>query len=281
MCSFNIPDLIGFLTFLIIIVLFVACIIWLIITKRKERWTIFLILSGFLCVLFLFMPIILQNQCIASIVDSLLNGLRYADYKSSFIESVGGMLGTVLAIFGALWADNELNQKQRKEEDRRQEKEQKQQDAVNARIIYYDFLFVFQQMKEKYESASTETDDNLKKEAFHRSIINHRILIDDQWIRTVAVLPEDPFDHTKRHHIYSLYDRICSIRTAIENCQEGYVKSKVDKAYSGVKELLEIAPNAHRIVPTNPDNETIARQNMSDNVWSDLIATARINQSSQ
>lgn len=262
----------------------ILLIIWICSTvylwkRKKEKWTRLLIISSSVAILFCISPLILQGPLFFSFADWLMSGIKYAEYKSSFLESIGGMLGTVLAIFGALWADNELNQKQRNEEDKRKEEEQAQLDAVNARIVYYDFLFVFKQMHEKYDSASQKPENDKLKE-FYNSIMNHRILIDDQWIRTVSLLPESIFPDDKRHHIYLIYDYISRIRTTIENCQQGFNDQIVEQAYKCTEDLLKIAPSEYRTKLDNPTAEIAAKQNLSDGVWKDLSNTARILKSS-
>ena len=48
----------------------------------------------------------LRFSCFSNIVESFLKSLKTEGYKSSYIEMIGALLGTFLAITGALWTQH-------------------------------------------------------------------------------------------------------------------------------------------------------------------------------
>ena len=83
-------------------------------------------------VLFVLAPLLLKINFFNNATSWFLKALKFEGYKSSYLETVGALLGTFFAITGALWT-------QRKEE-RRKEKQVLREVAT---VIYYDFEFAY------------------------------------------------------------------------------------------------------------------------------------------
>lgn len=81
-------------------------------------------------VIFVASPVILRNEQVYKWISLLLGSLKQEGYKSSYIETIGALLGTFLAISGALWTQRRIDRK-------------KEKGAVreNALIMYYDLKF--------------------------------------------------------------------------------------------------------------------------------------------
>ena len=82
--------------------------------------------------IFICSPLLLRIPCVRELFSWFLQPLGDSDYKSSYIETFGAILGTFLAVAGALWT-------QRKIDEAAAQKEVKE----SALIVYYDFEFAF------------------------------------------------------------------------------------------------------------------------------------------
>ena len=146
-----------------------------------------MIIATAACVIFLAYPLLLSETGFAyEAADTYFSGLGDSDYKSSFLESIGGMLGTFLAITGALWTQHYFEQEQEHKED-----------IQNTTVIYYDFKFAFTEIKEKLEDCAKDhsaipeqiTPNLITGRDLHDKFTSYRIQIDSKWINNVAKLP--------------------------------------------------------------------------------------------
>lgn len=87
--------------------------------KIKTAYIAMLIIT----VLFLLIPLLLKIPFIACVVSWIMGGFRIADYKSSYLEVLGGIAGSWLAITGAIYTQRIFD-----EERKQTEKEKKQQE---------------------------------------------------------------------------------------------------------------------------------------------------------
>lgn len=257
---------------------FVAAIICLsfvvyLFCRCKNTWDTVFCASCTLCLLYLAVPKLLNFHFVYNLVDAFFKSLQYIEYKSTFVEAVGSLLGTATAIFGALWADNFLEQAREQEED-----------AKNARVIYYDLKIIFGQLQKIMEDSSVNNSSNKvmnpiffgNYNLFAGTIHNYRILFDEHWIRTVASLPDSSFDTDLREHIYILYDHLCRIKHALDRCPVSYIdNSHIDEyctAYSEIFDLVMIAPDEYRPDFSNEslkDSQKKSREK-TEKVWSEL-----------
>lgn len=141
---------------------------------------LFLIVS-IITVIFIASPWWLECDNLSSGVSNILDTLKTEGYKITYIETMGAILGTFLAISAALWTQ--------RRENKRQEKNSIKEAAV---IVYYDFKFAFEDLF-KFEKAyacikpgiENEYDD-LEYFLKYKSTI--KIYIDSNWIANVAKL---------------------------------------------------------------------------------------------
>lgn len=214
-------------------VLLLAILIRLIFVT-KDRWSKLLIASLFACILFLSTPQLLKIGFVYNLVDSFFSGLQYSDYKSSVIESIGGMLGTFLAIIGALWTQHYFEQE-----------EERKTDIQNATVIYYDFKFAFREIQERLKLFCCEEKININElnpdtVVFCNLVAffsGYRILIDSNWISNVAKLPSD-FTAQEIEHIYNLYGLINSINISLDSINHTQEKYSVISDTRRVSDLI-------------------------------------------
>lgn len=171
-------------------------------------------ISLILTVLFVISPLVLQISPIKHIASLFLSALTSESYKSSFMESVGSILGIALTITGTLYIQKKIDERVEKE------KQEKEANDVRYRIIviYYDLKLAFKDIAKMYNflvisAFSTETD---KAEKFYKFASKIELYIDDGWIRNVASL-HDVFDEDLLEQIFLIYGDICSIKAGLKS----------------------------------------------------------------
>lgn len=71
-------------------------------TKDKRKHGAFTIMC-LITILFIVMPLLLKGPVTNKLVAWILSGLKYQEYKSAYLGLVGGILGTWMAITGAIY----------------------------------------------------------------------------------------------------------------------------------------------------------------------------------
>lgn len=193
----------GFSIFFFVISILV--IVFAIKNWKKDKWLSLLLIAVLVCFLFLCYPILLNEDAANTVADNYFTGLRYREYKGSFLESVGGMLGTFLAIVGALWTQHHFEQEQ-----------ERKAEIETATIIFYDFKFAFREVHQKLNKCrnSDPAQENFDEKKIRDHFINYQILIDNKWIRNVSRLSNN-FNTSDIEEIYYVYGLISSINQAI------------------------------------------------------------------
>ncbi len=198
--------------------------------------------SVIIACIFVISPLLLRNNSISITASKIFEPLKLEGYKSSYIETVGSLLGTFLAITGALWT-------QRKEEKRKEKQEIKEA----ATIIYYEFktaledifslVSTYEEEKEKQlldlNNKIQDMQTKLAKEN-NRNYINEirektrqveeiknnknllspynyiEIYIHENWICNAAKL-NTMLSDAELKQIYELYGKILLCRSYLDN----------------------------------------------------------------
>lgn len=180
--------------------------------RNFNKDNILFMISVCVVILFLGSPILLRIRAINYLVTFVLSPLKEQGYKSSYIETVGGMLGTFLAVTGALWTQRRI--------DLNNERNAVKKAAV---IVYYDFKFAFEDIfafERSYACIKPGTknqyDDRQYFIEYSRKI---ELYIDSNWIHNVAelcgALPDDDIKQ-----IYKIYGDLETIKSAFEKDDE-------------------------------------------------------------
>lgn len=153
--------------------------------KNIKEWIIdnlFFLVIGMISILFITSPIWMNFEYLARIVSIFLLPLKKDGYKSSYVETMGALLGTFLAVSGALWTQRRIDSKKEKEKVRER-----------TLIIYYDFKFVFDDVKnlmsEYQYNASVKGNSFITsqdREFFKEYSKGLKVHIDQDWITHVA-----------------------------------------------------------------------------------------------
>lgn len=191
------------------------------IKKTKLIFKIFILdknglfwISFSLTVLFVVSPIILQIPQIKNIASLYFQTLTSESYKSSFMESIGSILGIALTITGTLLIQKKI--------DERKDKEKLKKEANDVRyriiVIYYDLKLAFKDIGKMYSYlvAATFFTEGDKVKNFYQVASKYELYIDEGWIRNVASL-HDVFDEDLLEQIFLMYGDICSIRIGLKS----------------------------------------------------------------
>ena len=145
----------------------------------KSKRIIQVIIFVTLCVisgLLICSPLLIKISFVYTFVQSILQAFKSRDYKIVYIETIGSLIGTFLAITGALWTQRIVDT------NNEQEKAKK-----IAAIIYYDLSVNIDNFKqilmEVYPEVKLDgpTDDIKSKTKFRNSYSKNRIYFIPNW----------------------------------------------------------------------------------------------------
>lgn len=220
-----------------------------------------------ICLCYIAFPKLLESEWFYNLVDRIFSGLKYSVYKSTFAENFGALLGSAIAIIGALWTEHHIAQ----------EKEKKAA-IENARVIYYDFKFAFDEVKEKLQQffdTQRITVDSFNEAKFNEldpylSFVSYRILIDGDWNRNVSRM-SDYFTSSEIEDIYYVYGEINALNIALS-----HGGSVVNKALLNFYAIIpgEKTINVNKINPKLSDMEQ-----KTIHIWTKLKGVANIKES--
>ncbi len=206
--------------------------------KRKNTNLLFIIVSA-ISATFIFIPLILRIELIHRSISWFLCPL--GEYGSSYIETLGAILGTFLAVTGALWTQRKIDEVQDKKELRE-----------SALIVYYDFKFAFNDIIRfmmRYLSRQKticNTLNNLEEFKVQKEKTHIYIYIDDNWIQNVAKLSYT-LSSNEIQMIYKLYGDLSTIRRAFNSSINEMNEDDAQSAYSVMyKDFCKIECNLTR-----------------------------------
>lgn len=196
------------------------------INNKNNLFVIVSIISG----IFIISPLLLRIPFIYGICSWFLQPLGNSGYKSSYTETFGAILGTFLAVTGALWTQKKI--------DKAAEKKELKESAL---IVYYDFKFAFSDIITFMKSYlfSQEKVENIIEdfETYKKLRKKYYIYIDDDWIHNVAKLSSS-LSSNEIQIIYKLYGDLNTIKkvfnTSINNISDDEEKLAYSKMFNEI-----------------------------------------------
>lgn len=179
--------------------------------RKRRRCFMRLLLQGLmmlpvaLAILFLASPYALKVPCIFDSVAVFFEPLKNEEYRGAFIGACGGMIGSFLAITGALWVERRLAK----------DKDQKEIEKI-ALILYYDIKLFYKDVCPLAANIANilncQFDIKKKYTLFKNNIGIH---IHPDWISLVASLKEE-LRSDEIEQIYLFYGNVSDMKSAIE-----------------------------------------------------------------
>lgn len=174
---------------------------------KRKMFNVPLIFSVFLAILFLISPLLLSCPWIYNKVDLFFEPLNSTEYKGAFIGACGGMIGSFLAITGALWVERQLvKDSERKEIEK------------NALILYYDMTLFYQEVAPLATNIARILgipERSLKEKKYMNFKNQIGVHIHPDWIGLVASL-KDHLSQTETEQIYTFYGCVSDMKDKIE-----------------------------------------------------------------
>ncbi|WP_160680285.1 hypothetical protein [Clostridium sp. C8-1-8] len=173
---------------------------------------------------FLITPILLRVPFFSNLFSLLLSPLKTTEYKSSYIETFGAILGTFMAVSGALWTQKKID-----------EVTEKKNLKESALIIYYDFYFATNDIRDLMENylnsqgVIANTLDDIDK--FKRYKKKYRLYLDDNWIRNVASLSHILSSEDTKI-LYKVYGDLNTVKQVINISEDQLSIEDAKTAYS-------------------------------------------------
>lgn len=190
-------------------------------------------ISIIISVMFIICPLLLRLSAFETMISLFLRPLKEQGFKSSYIETLGAILGTFLAISGALWTQRRFEQ----EAESRIEEERKRERLL---IIYYDFKFVFDDIQNnmnfylyKKEGAIYSVLVTKDVDIFRKQWKKFKIHIYNDWIANVASVSKY-FTQDEIKLIYEIYGDFDELNQIFEESIEEISDSELKIAYSKI-----------------------------------------------
>ncbi len=189
--------------------------------KLRERNAVITVIIVWIATLII-IPLLLKLPCIRQMVLYLLSFTNNADYKIAYVEFWGTIVGSFIAIWGALFVQRKIDEKAELSNRRKY-----------ACIIYYDLHFAFKDLKDIFDETKQnyglkEINNQTDAEKFCKVALGRKIYLNPTWIADVAQL-NDVLSPTEIRMVYKYYGKLVDIDRALqsgdsENIRKIFVK---------------------------------------------------------
>lgn len=95
---------------------------------REKKISTFSIMCV-ITVVFIFLPLIMKIPVVSDVIAWLMSALKYQEYKSAYLGLIGGLVGSWLAITGAIFTQQKMNE----DSDKRKEQEEIERKLENKK----------------------------------------------------------------------------------------------------------------------------------------------------
>lgn len=179
---------------------------------KKRKNSLLFVTVSIISLLFLIMPFLLRINLVDNALSWFLQPLRNSDYKSSYTEIIGAILGTFLAVTGTLWTQRKIDEGMEQKEIQKK-----------ALIVYYDFYFALNDLidfMKSYLSCKKSKTVNVIDDwdTYKKFKKKYRIYIDSDWIHNVAELSSQ-LENDEIQMIYKIYGDLHTIERSFNNSE--------------------------------------------------------------
>lgn len=216
-------------------------------------------ITCFVTFIFILAPLLIRIPIIYSIIGWFLEVFKSIEYKSIYIETIGAILGTFLAVTGTLLTQNLLSKYEKRKEDRK-----------NALVMYYDLKFATKEIADIVNAYHTNTSCNTSPNdpyleiSFRNARQGHYTFINSNWRQLIASLEEElTIEEILDVHI--LYGKLLLISK--------YLHTSVNKARNSDESYIYDLMSS---VISNNDSNQDATENGYDSLIEKLAKLANI-----
>lgn len=194
-------------------------------------------------VLFIIIPLIMKIPFVSDFIAWIMSALRYQEYKSAYLCIIGGLVGSWLAITGAIYTQQKFD-KEKEEQAKIKEVEKKLQDKENIKTICKEMLWSEIHQNDnalRYHDGEFLVAIKQKRKNYHYSVFNFRVTLDNWRFIRNKVIEMDMELAIKLMNLYKYYEFIIDFDGSAEEAQN---KSQLDfeqyeNCYKEVVQYLE------------------------------------------
>ncbi|MBQ3519157.1 MAG: hypothetical protein IJA31_07530 [Clostridia bacterium] len=222
--------------------------------KVEERKFIAITVALWVIVLIL-VPVLLNITCIKQLFLYLISFTNSADYKIAYVEFWGTIIGSFIAIWGALYVQRKID------------KNSEHSNQVKyAYVVYYDLRFALKDLNDICDEAINKNNNFVKQldvYNFYQSAKGRKIHLNPKWIADVAQL-NGVFSDDEIEQIYTYYGKLVDIDRAFQSES----LEKIEKAFTCVKQdfradsiegdyekYIDVLDKLHQFITQNKSDE--------------------------
>ena len=177
--------------------------------------------------LFLLIPLLLKIPFVSCVVSWLMDGFKISDYKSAYLEVLGGIAGSWLAITGAIYTQRKFDDEKEKQS-QIAETRKKIENKENIKVICKEMLW-----SEIHQNDNALRFDNNtfliaireRRANYHYSVKHYRVTLDNWKFIRDKVIEMDMDLAIKLMNLYKYYEFIVDFEG---NAKEAREKSQLD-----------------------------------------------------
>lgn len=221
--------------------------------KRKYQVLIFVVLCVISGVL-ICSPFVIRIPAAYSMVSWFLQSLNDKEYKIVYIEMIGSLVGTFLAITGALWTQRNIDENNEREKIKK-----------TAAIVYYDLKLnidtLLETMKVVYPlvKANVLPDDEETIAKFRKMKNKRRIFFVPNW-REMVVELQSVLSSEQIRDILILYGKLSMISLSFNAAVNEHSKKEDTNAYNIMQNLFSVEYALTYEIKVKKDIESLLTQ---------------------
>lgn len=175
-------------------------------------------------------PLSLQTTVIKQIVNCLLSFSKNPDYKVAYVEFLGAIIGSFMAICGSVWIQSQVDKRQ--EIDRRKK---------YACIVFNDLDLAFKDLLKLVDETDKQYDQTNRDNKDYKVLLSEismgkKIYLSPNWISDVAQL-NNVLSREDIQTIYKYYGILLDIDQALQLRNKNEIMECYDLC---IKELISI-----------------------------------------
>ncbi len=178
--------------------------------------------------IFVVSPLLLKIKTVSDVVSILLKALETEGYRSTYIETMGALLGTFLAISGALWTQRRIS-----------EKEEKNRVREKTLIIYYDFFFAVNNICDFYDKVSVGMAPDDFWNNIKAAVSSLEIQLYNEWMLNIVSISKY-LKNEEVKEICKIYSELNKIKKMIQISVNDLTEAEVEKLCEAMSKYVEL-----------------------------------------